>query len=98
MIRINYFLYFSLLAIGIFFFGCENDRKYDFDKGYEAAWNEENEPTRFSSQEYIDGYEQGLDDAAMYDEGYYDGYNKKVARYPKDFDYMDGYKDGCKRR
>jgi len=33
----------------------------------------------------------------MYDEGYYDGYNKKKCAYPNDPDYMDGYKDGKKR-
>jgi len=77
---------------------CDDNSRYDYDYGYEAAWDGEKEPSRFSSQQYRDGYEQGMQDAAMYDDGYYDGYNKKKCAYPKDPDYMDGFKDGCKRR
>lgn len=84
---------FSLLLTG-----CDGNSGYDYDSGYESAWEEGSAPTRFSSQQYRDGYEQGLQDAAMYDEGYYDGYNKKRCAYPNDPDYMDGYRDGKKRR
>lgn len=89
---------FLLLIIGLFITGCDSNSGYEYDNGYESAWNEEKAPTRWSSKEYKEGYEQGLQDAAMYDEGYYDGYNKKKCAYPNDPDYMDGYKDGKKRR
>ena len=70
--------------------------RYDYDSGYEDAW----EGTKRSgkSQEYYDGHEQGLDDAFMDDMGYYDAKSGKNAKYPKDPDYMDGYKDGSKKR
>lgn len=87
-----------LLTIGIVLYGCDGSNSYDYNTGYEAAWNEDNQPNIFSSKKYIDGYQQGLEDAAMYDDGFYDGYNKKKARYPKDQDYMDGFKDGNKNR
>jgi hypothetical protein len=85
-----------LPLIGVCFAGCDSNSGYDYDNGYESAWEGEGAPTSFSSQKYRDGYEQGLQDAAMYDEGYYDGYNKKKCAYPSDPDYMDGYKDGKK--
>lgn len=86
------------LIIGLVAIGCDRNKLSEYDDGYEAAWDEANAPTRWSSKEYKDGYEQGLQDAAMYDEGYYDGYNKNKCAYPNDPDYMDGYKDGKKRR
>lgn len=88
----------SLIAIGLVWYGCGSNDRYDYDKGYEAAWNGEDEPGMFSSKKYGAGYQQGLEDAAAYDDGYYDGYNKNKARCPKDPDYMDGFKDGCKNR
>ena len=45
-----------------------------------------------------DGYQDGLDDADMYDEGYYDGKNKHKPKYFNDSFYMDGFKDGKKQR
>ncbi len=78
--------------------GCDSNNQYDYDNGYESAWNEEGEPSRFSSQNYREGYEQGQQDAAVYDDGYYDGYNRKKPEYLNDIDYMDGYKDAKKRR
>ncbi len=79
--------------LGFCLVGCDSNSGYDYDNGYEAAWESEGSPTRFSNQEYRDGYEQGLQDAVMYDEGYYDGNEGKKPKYPKDIDYMDGYKD-----
>lgn len=87
-----------LPILGACLVGCYSNSGHDYDDGYESAWEEGSAPTRFSSQQYRDGYEQGLQDAAMYDEGYYDGYNKKKCAYPNDPDYMDGYKDGKQRR
>jgi len=84
--------FLTLICLGLCFSGCDTDR-YDYDEGYEAAWNEENPPSRFATDEYRVGYQQGLMDAAMYDEGYYDGYEKNRPKYPKDPDYMDGYYD-----
>lgn len=94
----NLFSFFSLIFVGVLLTSCDGNNGYDYDNGYESAWEEKGAPTRFSSQQYRDGYEQGLQDAAMYDEGYYDGYNKIKCAYPKDPDYMDGFKDGKKRR
>lgn len=89
---------FILIVMGIALCSCENDDKYSYDKGYRSAWNGEDEPGLFSSKQHKTGYQQGLEDAAAYDDGYYDGYNKKKARCSKDPDYMDGFKDGCKKR
>lgn len=87
-----------LISVGMLFCGCGSDDRYDYDKGYESAWDGDDKPSMFSSKNYKEGYRQGQDDAAMYEDGYYDGYNKKKARHPKDPDYMDGFKDGCKIR
>ena len=89
---------FMMILVGMLLYGCGSDDRYDYDKGYEAAWNGEDEPGMFSSKKCGAGYQQGLEDAAAYDDGYYDGCNKKKAKYPKDPDYMDGFKDGCKSR
>ena len=90
---------FSTILLGVCLAGCDSDQSgSNYDNGYEAAWNEEGEPSMFSCNGYREGYQQGLIDAAMYDEGYYDGYNKNRPKYPKDPDYMDGYKDGKNRR
>lgn len=79
----------------ILLMGC--DRASQYDRAYDAAWEGEGTPSSFwSSQEERDGYEQGLDDADMYDEGYEDGKNKRKPKYKDDVDYMDGYKDGTK--
>lgn len=51
-----------------------------------------------SGYDYDNGYEQGLQDAAMYDEGHHDGYNEKRCTYPNDPDYVDGYTNEKKRR
>ena len=85
-----------LFIFGLTVVSCGDGNRYDYDKGYESAWNDEKAPSRFSSKECREGYQQGLADAAAYDDGYYDGYNKKHPRFPKDIDYMDGYNDGKK--
>lgn len=73
----------------------ENWRKYD--KGYEAAWNQEPAPSSiWTSNEEKQGYADGLEDMKIYDEGYDAGYEGKRPKYPKDPLYMDGYKDGKK--
>lgn len=87
-----------MVSIGLLFQSCGSDDRYDHDKGYEDAWNGANEPGYFSSEKFRAGYQQGLEDAAAYDDGYYDGRNRKKAKYPKDPDYMDGFKDGYKNR
>jgi hypothetical protein len=87
-----------LLSLGFTVASCGDGNRYDYDKGYESAWDDEKAPSRFSSKEYHEGYQQGLEDAAAYDDGYYDGYNNKRPRFPKDIDYMDGYKDGKRRK
>lgn len=87
-----------LPLLGVCLVGCNSNSGCDYDNGYESAWEGVSAPTRFSSQQYRDGYEQGLQDAAMYDAGYYDGYNKEKCAYPRDPDYMDGYTVGKKRR
>lgn len=86
-----------LLLIGLTFVGCDNNR-YDYDNGYEAAWNDEDEPTWFSNEKYCQGFQQGQEDAALYDDGFYDGCKNKRAKYPHDLDYMDGFRDGHKSK
>lgn len=84
------FIAIAYLAVG----HCE-DKEGLFNKGYEAAWEDEERPSSlFTTQEEIDGYEEGVDDAWMYDEGYEDGYEGKKPKYFNDEFYMDGYKDG----
>lgn len=90
--------YLFLLIIGFALAGCGDGDRYDYDNGYESAWNDEKAPSRFSSKECREGYQQGLADAVAYDDGYYDGYNNKRPAFPKDIDYMDGYKDGKRKK
>ena len=89
---------FSVLCVGLglALSGCDDCSQSD--RGYESAWNGENTPSLFSSKEYREGYDQGMYDSGMYDDGYCDGYNKKKCACPNDLDYMNGYKDGKKRR
>jgi len=71
----------------------------NYDKGYDAAWEGEDEPSSFwSTQSEQEGYEQGQEDAWLYDEGFYDGLNKKKPKHLNDSFYMDGFKDGKKDR
>ena len=53
--------------IGLSLSGCSNDNPYD--NGYEAAWegDEPKSSSILSNREYDEGYEQGADDAYMYD-------------------------------
>jgi hypothetical protein len=88
-------------SIGIFFsagivaFGCGNSGWQNYDKGYEAAWEGEEEPSSFwTSKEEKEGYEQGLNDVWTYDMGYGDGYDEKRPKYFNNPFYVDGYKDG----
>ena len=74
---------------------CENN---DYDNGYESAWSGYKSTSIFSSKETCMGYQQGLEDAATYDDGYYDGYNNKRPQHTNDYDYMDGYNDGKSKR
>lgn len=54
---------------------CNNDTN-QYDSGYEAAWNGEKDPSSiWSTKKQRNGYQDGLDDADMYDDGYYDGKN-----------------------
>ncbi len=87
----------SLHVILFGFCSCNSDNQGTYDKGYEAAWNGESASTsRWVSEQEKLGYEEGLDDASMYDEGYDDGHDGKRPKYAKDPFYMDGYKDGKK--
>ena len=96
-------LYFFIFGLS-FLAGCDKHDAYE--KGYESAWQDEEEPGFFASEEEKEGYADGLDDAWMYDEGFYDGkkknpvkyYNKYLPECYKNEDYMDGYRDGKKYR
>ncbi len=68
-----------------------------YDDGYRAAWNGQG-IGNFANTEQMRGYQQGLDDVWMYDEGYDDGKNNKRAKDPKNEDYMEGYQDAKKYR
>jgi len=85
-------LWFACLLLS----GCDDSSQYD--TGYEAAWNDEDESSWFSSKEYREGHEQGVADAEMYDLGYYDGVNGHRPKHSKDPDYMDGFKDGKRNK
>jgi hypothetical protein len=88
-----------LLIFGLCLISCNDKRNkwQNYDKGYEAGWEGGKSPSStWISKEEKEGYEQGLDDAWMYDEGYYDGANKKKPKYFQNPFYMDGYKYGKK--
>jgi len=89
---------FLIAIVGLCAFGCNDRSKYkSYDKGYEAAWEGEEAPSSYwASNDEKEGFEQGANDAWMYDEGYYDGTNEKRPKYFNDPFYMDGYKDGEK--
>ena len=73
----------------------EDSKAYEYDKGYKSAWEGEEAPSGlFISKEEKEGYEQGSDDSAVYDDGYYDAQDHNSPKYLDDPDYMDGYKDG----
>ncbi len=92
----KYFFYFALVAIGLYMFGCEDNKRSNYDKGYEAAWEEEEPSSFWASKEEKEGYEDGLDDAWTYDTGYDDGYEERRPQYFNDALYMEAYKDGKK--
>ena len=86
-----------VFAFGFFLKGCGKSSRYDYDKGYDAAWDGEEAPSSYwASKEENYGYEQGIEDSWMYDVGYDDGYKGKRPRYFNNPYYMDGYKDGKK--
>ena len=72
--------------------GCNKAEKYD--KGYEAAWEEEEEPSVWASKEEKEGYQDGIEDVETYEDGYADGYDKAKPELLDDDLYMDGYKEG----
>ncbi len=84
---------FIVGLFGLMHIGCASGNQYD--NGYEAAWEGKNKPSSFwASDDEKEGYEQGQNDAWLYDEGYYDGANDKRPKHPNDPSYMDGFKDG----
>jgi len=89
----KYLFYLALAVLGFWMFACE-DKAVSYDKGYEAAWEGENEPSFWASKTEKEGYEDGLDDTSTYDTGYYDGYDEKRPQYFNDSLYMAAYKDG----
>ncbi|MBU4348083.1 hypothetical protein KJ671_01070 [Patescibacteria group bacterium] len=91
----NKYVYLSISIIGLFFFSCNNDSNYD--KGYEDAWEGNEAPSSFwNSKEEKEGYEEGLEDAYTYDEGYNDGVDGLRPKYLNDLLYIEGYNDGKK--
>jgi hypothetical protein len=85
---------FLLLLMSFLLASC-GDEQSQYDKGYDAAWEDEEEPSSiWDSQQKKDGYEDGLYDSDMYDDGYQDGIDNKSPKYLEDSFYMDGYKDG----
>lgn len=92
-----------LAIIAVIFFAWiilapKKDAHHPYDKGYEAAWEGEKAPHPWSSQEEKEGYEDGMSDSDMWDEGYDDGIERKRPKYFNHYDYMEGYKEGKKRK
>lgn len=69
----------------------------DYDDGYESAWGGDASSGHFYSEDFQRGYEDGWDDAALYDDGFDDGRTKAKAKFPKDEFYMEGYLEGRRR-
>ncbi len=82
----------AIFLFPILLTGCDKPRRCD--DAYEAAWDDKNPTSDWSSKEEIESYEQGLYDSDMYDDGYDDGLNRRNPKYPNDYFYMDGYKIG----
>jgi hypothetical protein len=102
----GFFYVFLAIVCWNLFFG---DRKNGYDNGYDDAWSGKSLTGFFKrhQKEYVQGYEDGSDDARMFDMGYdaymFDmGYDDAVSgkrvSYPHDIDYMDGFKDGKRNR
>lgn len=91
-------VFILLLVVGglYYFFGCSETKHQKYDKGYESGWEQEGNPSKWSTKEEKQGYEDGLDDAWAYDSGYDDAYNGKGPAYKNDAFYMDGYREGKK--
>lgn len=99
--KINRYLLIGVIgAVLLYFFSQSENKTYkDWYSGYEAGWNgEEVKFSLWDSKEKKEGYEQGIDNADAYDEGYYDAKEGNEPKYLKDTFYMDGYKDGKKTR
>lgn len=93
----RHFTQIVLLLTSVIYLSSCNNSEDQYQNGYEAAWDGIT-PSSWSNNKFREGYEQGLDDAYIYDEGYFDGKNGKRPRYFKDPDYMDGYKDGKRNK
>lgn len=86
----------SWLVCGLCLVSCNNDSS-QYEKGYESAWNGEKKAASiWTSKIEQEGYQQSIEDANMYDEGYYDGKNGNSPVYFRDGFYMEGYRDGKK--
>ena len=85
-------LFYFIIIIG-FLLRFNFDKKSQYDKGYEDAWQDK-EKSSWANTEEENGYEDGANDSWMYDEGYDDGLNKKSKKYPCNSFYIEGYKDG----
>ena len=81
-----------VVALGLGFFGSDGGDQYD--QGYESAWEGDDEPSSWTSRELREGYEDGLNDADLYNDGYYDGANNHGPKYLDDPFYMEGFKEG----
>lgn len=77
---------------------CDKNEAQEYSRGYSDGWHESAKPTWSSSEKYKEGYKQAKQDAEVYDLGFYDGQNKNKCVYPKDPDYMEGFKDGSNNR
>lgn len=90
----GFFLFLLISSMPFLLTSCCNESD-QYDEGYDAAWEGDAESSPlWSNQEKIEGYQDGLYDSDMYDDGYQDGIDKKKPEYLDDWFYMDGYKDG----
>jgi hypothetical protein len=87
-----------IVVIGLSLTGCgnSNQKAYEYDKGYDDAWDRKQPPSNWPSKEYKEGYANGREDIYLYDLGYDDAIDKKKVTYAENLFYMDGYKDGGK--
>ena len=91
---IRCFSCFVLIVTSLCIFGCDDSKRKNYDKGYEAGWEGGRTPSPWASKEEKEGYEDGLEDAWIYDIGYDDGFEERKPQYFNDALYMDAYKDG----
>jgi len=85
---------FGILLCSLLAYGCSE--KDHLASAYDDGWSAE--APKSKDKKYTEDYSMGQEDAATYDEGFDQGFEKRVPQYKKDSMYMMGYEDGKEAR